>query len=249
MRRLLSELLPHEHLDRGAEGAQAERDHPLRRAGLGLRGRRSRAAHRTARAGHPGARHLLRHAGDGAESRRRVEQAPVGEFGRSNLHVREHGTLLRDLPDEQQCWMSHRDTVYEAPPGFIALASSDESPVAAFEDAERQALRDPVPPRGRAHALRHRCAQALPLRRLRRRRALERRFGDRRADRPIRAQVGDGKVICGLSGGVDSSVAALLVHKADRRPADLRVRRPRHDAQERGRAGRRPSFATTSTCR
>jgi len=46
----------------------------------------------------------------------RVEQADVGEFGRSRLDVRDSGTLLRGLPPEQTCWMSHRDTVYEAPP-------------------------------------------------------------------------------------------------------------------------------------
>src|SRR5262249_30341487 len=68
----------------------------------------------------------------------RVEQAPAGEFGRSRLSLRDGGgALLGGLPDEQQCWMSHRDTVYEAPPGFEALASSTESPVAAFESTER----------------------------------------------------------------------------------------------------------------
>src|SRR5262249_61359610 len=61
-----------------------------------------------------------------------------GEFGRSRLSLRDGGgALLGGLPDEQQCWMSHRDTVYEAPPGFEALASSTESPVAAFESTER----------------------------------------------------------------------------------------------------------------
>src|SRR3954447_366953 len=67
----------------------------------------------------------------------RVEGAEGGEFGGSQLRVHEHGRLLRDLPAEQACWMSHRDTVYEAPPGFTALASSTESPVAALEDTDR----------------------------------------------------------------------------------------------------------------
>ncbi|HEX2231741.1 MAG TPA: glutamine-hydrolyzing GMP synthase, partial [Thermoleophilaceae bacterium] len=67
----------------------------------------------------------------------RVEGAQVGEFGRSRLTVSHGGRLLRGLPGEQTCWMSHRDTVFEAPPGFKALASSTESPVAAMEDAER----------------------------------------------------------------------------------------------------------------
>ncbi len=67
----------------------------------------------------------------------RVEQAPAGEFGRTSLTVREHGRLLEGLPEEQQCWMSHRDTVFEPPPGFTALGSSPESPVAATEDTGR----------------------------------------------------------------------------------------------------------------
>src|SRR5439155_7797415 len=67
----------------------------------------------------------------------RVEAAPVGEFGRSRLTVHEPGRLLAGLPEEQSCWMSHRDTVFDAPPGSAALASSGESPVAAFEDTAR----------------------------------------------------------------------------------------------------------------
>ncbi|HEX6025212.1 MAG TPA: glutamine-hydrolyzing GMP synthase, partial [Solirubrobacter sp.] len=67
----------------------------------------------------------------------RVEGAEVGEFGRSQLKVTDHGRLLAGTPSEQACWMSHRDTVYEAPAGFTALASSTESPVAAVEDVER----------------------------------------------------------------------------------------------------------------
>src|ERR1041385_7355317 len=66
----------------------------------------------------------------------RVEQAEVGEFGRSDLQVSEPGVLLHDLPREQTCWMSHRDTVFEPPPGFTALASSSSSPVAAVRSEE-----------------------------------------------------------------------------------------------------------------
>lgn len=144
----------------------------------------------------------------------RVERADVGEFGRSSLHVREHGRLLRDLPDEQQCWMSHRDTVYEAPPGFTALASSDESPVAAFEDIERglygiqfhpEVVHTPYGTDVLKRFLYDVCGadgRWSPAS------VIDEQIAK------IRAQVGDGKVICGLSGGVDSSVAALLVHKA-----------------------------------
>ncbi len=144
----------------------------------------------------------------------RVEQAEVGEFGRSQLTVREPGTLLAGLPAEQQCWMSHRDTVFEAPPGFTALASSSESPVAAFENPQArlygiqfhpEVVHTPYGTDVLKHFLYDVCGcdgrwSAASV--------VEEQIAR------IRAQVGDGKVICGLSGGVDSSVAALLVHKA-----------------------------------
>src|SRR4051794_17077060 len=62
----------------------------------------------------------------------KVEGAEIGEFGRSQLTIKEPGTLFAGLPAEQPCWMSHRDSVFAAPPGFTELASSTESPVAAF---------------------------------------------------------------------------------------------------------------------
>jgi GMP synthase (glutamine-hydrolysing) len=144
----------------------------------------------------------------------RVEQAEVGEFGRSELTVQEPGLLMRGLPREQTCWMSHRDTVYEPPPGFIALASSTGSPVAAVQDAERQiygiqfhpeVVHTPYGQQILTRFLTEVCgcepswsAASIVEDQIRR----------------IREQVGDGNVICGLSGGVDSSVAALLVHRA-----------------------------------
>src|ERR671930_2677748 len=68
----------------------------------------------------------------------RVEGAEAGEFGRTPLVLADGGgTLLSGLPREQQCWMSHRDSVFEPPPGFVALASSPGSPVAACESRER----------------------------------------------------------------------------------------------------------------
>src|SRR3954468_17156167 len=144
----------------------------------------------------------------------RVESAEVGEFGRSNLTVHEQGRLLRDLPQEQSCWMSHRDTVYEAPPGFTALASSTQSPVAALE----------APDRGLYGIQFHPEVVHTPYGTDVLRRFLDDICGcsmdwsaasviDEQVAR-IREQVGEGRVICGLSGGVDSSVAALLVHKA-----------------------------------
>src|SRR5204863_1147547 len=112
------------------------------------------------------------------------------------------------------CWMSHRDTVYAAPPGFTALASSTESPVAAVEDVERglygiqfhpEVVHTPYGQQILTTFLEDICG-------------CERTWSaaniiDEQVA-AIRAQIGSGRVICGLSGGVDSSVAALLVHRA-----------------------------------
>jgi GMP synthase (glutamine-hydrolysing) len=144
----------------------------------------------------------------------RVEQAEVGEFGRSDLHVEEPGRLLEGMPREQTCWMSHRDTVFSPPPGFTALASSSASPVAAVEDRGRgiygiqfhpEVVHTPYGQEILTRFLTDVCgceptwtASSIVEDQVRR----------------IREQVGEDRVICGLSGGVDSSVAALLVHRA-----------------------------------
>ncbi|MBJ7521118.1 MAG: glutamine-hydrolyzing GMP synthase [Solirubrobacteraceae bacterium] len=144
----------------------------------------------------------------------RVEGADVGEFGRSELTVHESGRLLADLPREQKCWMSHRDTVYEAPPGFTALASSTASPVAALENVERDIYGIQYHPEVVHTPFGHEVLQRFLL-------DICGCDGTWSAASivedqiaRIRAQVGTGKVVCGLSGGVDSSVAALLVHRA-----------------------------------
>jgi GMP synthase (glutamine-hydrolysing) len=144
----------------------------------------------------------------------RVEGAEVGEFGRSQLTVHEPGRLLAGLPSEQSCWMSHRDTVFAPPPGFTALASSTTSPVAALESVERGIYGIQFHP----EVVHTPFGQDI----------LKTFLGDvcgcdmawsaasivEEQIARIRQQVGDGRVICGLSGGVDSSVAALLVHRA-----------------------------------
>jgi GMP synthase (glutamine-hydrolysing) len=145
----------------------------------------------------------------------KVEGAEIGEFGRSQLSVRDGGgRLLAGTPAEQSCWMSHRDTVFEPPPGFTALASSTESPVAAVEDVGRGIYGIQFHP----EVVHTPYGQQILTRFLEDICGCERTWSpesiiDEQVAR-IRAQVGDGRVICGLSGGVDSSVAALLVHKA-----------------------------------
>jgi GMP synthase (glutamine-hydrolysing) len=144
----------------------------------------------------------------------RVEGAEVGEFGRSELTVAEPGRLLAGTPPQQSCWMSHRDTVFAPPPGFAALASSTVSPVAAFESVEAgiygiqfhpEVVHTPYGNQVLTNFLEDVCGCERTW--------SPRSVIDEQID-AIRAQVGDGRAICGLSGGVDSSVAALLVHRA-----------------------------------
>ena len=145
----------------------------------------------------------------------RVEAAEAGEFGRTELTLSgDGGRLLAGLPAEQQCWMSHRDSVFEPPEGFEALASSPGSPVAACEDVERglygiqfhpEVVHTPYGTQVLDRFLREitGCTEHwTPASVI-----------TEQVDR-IRAQVGEAGVICGLSGGVDSATAAALVHRA-----------------------------------
>jgi GMP synthase (glutamine-hydrolysing) len=118
------------------------------------------------------------------------------------------------MPREQTCWMSHRDTVFEPPPGFTSLASSSSSPVAAVEDPGRGLYGIQFHP----EVVHTPYGQEILTRFLSEVCGCERTWSAASIVedqvRRIRAQVGGGRVICGLSGGVDSSVAALLVHRA-----------------------------------
>jgi GMP synthase (glutamine-hydrolysing) len=137
------------------------------------------------------------------------------EFGGTPLRLSgDRGVILRDLPAAPSVWMSHGDAVSAAPPGFTVTASSPGAPVAAFE----------APERGLAGVQFHPEVGHTPNGQ-----DILRRFlydiakaeptwntGNIIDDQvaAIRATVGDAQVLCALSGGVDSAVAAALVHKA-----------------------------------
>jgi len=147
----------------------------------------------------------------------RVEAAEAGEFGRTELTLRDGGgRLLGGLPEEQSCWMSHRDAVFEPPPGFAALAASPGSPVAACEEPARGLYGIQFHP----EVVHTPYGTEILTRFLRDVAGCEEQWSPQsviaEGVEKIRAQVGEGRVICGLSGGVDSSVAALLVHRAIR---------------------------------
>ncbi|WP_436523865.1 glutamine-hydrolyzing GMP synthase [Actinoplanes sp. HUAS TT8] len=135
------------------------------------------------------------------------------EYGRTLLTA-QGGSLLRDLPDDLPVWMSHGDSVSVAPSGFMVTASTPGAPVAAFEDVTTKRAGVQFHPEV-AHT-----EQGQEM--------LKRFLYDIAGIEPtwtpgniiddqvelIRQKVGDKQVICGLSGGVDSAVAAALVHKA-----------------------------------
>ncbi|OFW52310.1 MAG: glutamine-hydrolyzing GMP synthase [Actinobacteria bacterium RBG_16_67_10] len=143
-----------------------------------------------------------------------VIRTPTAEFGRTELRSVGESTLLDGLPERQPVWMSHRDSVVKAPPGFEVIAATDASPVAAMEDLERRLCGVQFHPEV-AHTPRGQDIIKRFLYEVCEARPTWTHVGIiEQAVAAIRGQVGDGRVICGLSGGVDSAVAAVLVHRA-----------------------------------
>ena len=137
------------------------------------------------------------------------------EYGRTPLRVTEGGTLLAGIPTEHNVWMSHGDAVVSAPEGFAVLASTDATPVAAFEDVARglagvqwhpEVLHSEHGQKVLENFLHDiaGCRQAWTMLNI----------AEEQIAR-VREQIGeDGVAICGLSGGVDSAVAAAIVQRA-----------------------------------
>ncbi len=143
----------------------------------------------------------------------RVDRTGAGEFGKAAVHSA-RGRLSAGLPAEQTVWMSHRDSVVAPPEGAEVTASSESTPIAAFEAPARglygvQFHPEVVhTPHGMAilKNFLYEIAGAAPS-------WTPAAVIEEQVAR-IRARVGRERVLCGLSGGVDSAVAALLVHKA-----------------------------------
>jgi GMP synthase (glutamine-hydrolysing) len=144
-----------------------------------------------------------------------VGRSEAGEYGRATLTCDNTASTLipAGLPGQFDVWMSHFDAVTKTPPGFVATATTDGAPMAIIENDDRRIWGIQF------HAEVGHTQNGMAF--------LERflRLAECRADwtdesiiesgmAAVKAQVGGGRVICGLSGGVDSSVAAALVHKA-----------------------------------
>jgi len=143
-----------------------------------------------------------------------VERTGVSEFGKTDVRVDGESALFTGLPEEQTGWMSHRDSVAAPPVGARVTAGSPAAPIAAFEDPERrlygvqfhpEVVHTPHGQEVLKNFL-YGVADAPPT-------WTAAAVIEEQVER-IRAQVGSARVLCALSGGVDSAVAALLVHKA-----------------------------------
>ena len=143
-----------------------------------------------------------------------VERNDVAEYGPAELRVEVGSVLFGGLPEEQTVWMSHKDAVVAAPNGFTVTATTANSPVAAMEAADRglygvqfhpEVAHTPMGQEILKHFLYDACG-ARPT--------WTHTGIIEQAITAIEGTVGDGSIICGLSGGVDSSVAAALVHRA-----------------------------------
>ena len=143
-----------------------------------------------------------------------VARTGKGEYGRTQLDVVGNSPLFGGLPPQQDVWMSHFDSIVAAPDGFQVTARTAEVPVAALEDVDRRIYAVQFhpevahTPRGQ-ELLKHFLYEACGCRPSWTMASIIEQSID-----AVRRQVGREKVICGLSGGVDSAVAAALVHKA-----------------------------------
>ncbi|MEN9969831.1 MAG: hypothetical protein RLZZ229_39 [Actinomycetota bacterium] len=143
-----------------------------------------------------------------------VEPTGIREYGATELSVKLGGEILAGQPAEQICWMSHGDQVTKAPAGFEVLATTEITPVAAFANSKKKIYGVQWHPEVKHSEFGQNVltnflhnAAGIPA---------DWNSGNVIAEQveKIRAQVGDARVICGLSGGVDSAVAAAIVHKA-----------------------------------
>lgn len=143
----------------------------------------------------------------------RVAATDGPEYGRTDFSVTGTSELLEGLPTEQVVWMSHNDAVVDLPEGFVATGRTSVCPVAAMENADRKLYAVQWHPE-----VTHSQYGQDVISRFVELTGAEQVWTpanviDAAVD-AIREQVGDAKVLCGLSGGVDSAVAAALVHKA-----------------------------------
>ena len=143
-----------------------------------------------------------------------VQRSEKREYGRAHIYLDRHDGLLEGIEDEDTIWMSHGDSIMRMPPGFIALAHSENSPYAAIRNEGGTIYGVQFHPEVH-HTPKGKVVLRNFLYTICRAKGLfsTKSFIEMTTEK-IRQEVGNGKVVCALSGGVDSSVVATLVHKA-----------------------------------
>jgi len=136
------------------------------------------------------------------------------EYGFAALTVKDGGGIFQGIEKETTCWMSHGDSIQALPAGFQATAVTDNTPVAAAENREKRFYGFQFHPEVVHTREGMRMLENFLFRVCRCEKSWTMESFARDAVEEIRSQVGSGRVILGLSGGVDSSVAALLLHQA-----------------------------------
>jgi GMP synthase (glutamine-hydrolysing) len=142
-----------------------------------------------------------------------VKKANRSEYGQALFEKKDDPRLLRGVASPTRVWMSHGDSILRPPAGFSVVGSSGSNTVAAIENADRRLFGLLFHPEVK-HTEEGRQVLANFVDACGCRRDWNAASFVEQATQKIREQVGDGRVICALSGGVDSSVTALLVHRA-----------------------------------
>ncbi|PRR82749.1 glutamine-hydrolyzing GMP synthase [Clostridium vincentii] len=144
----------------------------------------------------------------------KVTTAPVGEYGKTEVNLDSSSKLFKGIDEKQICWMSHTDYIAEAPEGFKIIGHNKSCPVAAMENVQKnlygvqfhpEVEHTPFGQKMLQNFLHEICALGNSW--------TMANFAQEKINE-VKALVGDKKVLCALSGGVDSSVAAMIVHKA-----------------------------------
>ena len=144
----------------------------------------------------------------------RVDTAPVREYGKSHVNLDNSSKLFKGIEKEEVCWMSHTDYVAEAPVGFKIIAHTDVCPVAAIANEEKKLYGVQFHPEVEHTPFGKDMLRNFVLNICDLEPSWSMASFAEEKIAEIKRVVGDKKLICALSGGVDSSVAAVLVHKA-----------------------------------
>ena len=144
----------------------------------------------------------------------RVETAPVSEYGRTNVSIDDKGGLFKNVSDRTVCWMSHTDYISRTPEGFEITAHTPVCPVAAMENREKKLYALQLHPEVMHTVEGRKMLEAFVKDVCGCRGDWQMGSFVEETIKAVREKIGSGKVLCALSGGVDSSVAAVLLSKA-----------------------------------